>query len=519
MAIKPTLLLLLTSLLTACLMGPDYKRPRTIVPTAFKETQRKNTAGKAKKNWKRAEPSDNKERGPWWTVFHDNTLNQLLTELNRGNQNIATAYANYKQAKAMVDQARSYFYPTVNLLSLLTKQKNSGGVALFPNASTSAGLSNQAGSTTSGSTTPTQGFVASNAPFTSYFNLLGGSWQPDVWGAVHRSVEASKAAAQSSAALLANTRLSMQGMLAQTYFELRALDRDQQLLDQTVQSYKKLLVLTQNQYKSGIVSRANVLQALGQLETAEAQAINNGVNRASYEHAIAVLLGRPPANFSLKADTGMTTPPVIPLAVPSELLERRPDIAQAERLVEQASAQIGVAIAAYFPKITLNGNINDFGILGVKLLSPTGWSYSAQLSELVYDGGYRSSVVRQARAGFKSAVSAYRQTVLAAFQNVEDNLSNLRIFAEQSRVLAAAVNAANQSLNLVIDQYKSGIVDAATIYNAQITFYTAKKNASDVNGLRMTSAVGLITALGGGWGTQCIACAADPQQSILPVPL
>lgn len=500
---------LLSLALSACVVGPNYKRPPAITPQKFKEAKGKSIIGKNNKKWKLAQPRDHVDRGAWWTVFNDKDLNNLEEELNKGNQNIEAAYANFVQAMALVDEARAAYYPTIVFTGVGTRQKIAGGGALFSssNSSTSTATATSAGTSTSiasGVGTAAQGKGASSV-FSYYSYVLGGSWQPDIWGLVRRTVESDIAGAQSSGSLFANTRLSMQGTLAQTYYELRTLDMNQKLLDLSVAANKKLLQLTRNQYVSGVVSRANILQAQSQLETAEAQAINNGVNRAIYEHAIAVLIGRPPANFTLAPKPLTQTPPAIPLMLPSELLERRPDIAQAERTMAQTSAQIGVAIAAYYPAITLSGNVNALTISSFSF-PPLGWAYGAQLVQYLYDGGLRDATLRAAMATYQSAVASYRQVVLAAFQNVEDNLSNLRILAKEEDVLLQLVSTTKKSLQLVINEYKSGTVDLADTVTSQLNVYSAELNATNIAGLRMTSAVALITALGGGWSTPCGSC-------------
>jgi NodT family efflux transporter outer membrane factor (OMF) lipoprotein len=318
---------------------------------------------------------------------------------------------------------------------------------------------------------------------------------------VRRTVEGDVAAAQANQALLASTALSAQGSLAQYYFELRALDRDQQLLDRTVLGYKKLLGLTKNQYASGIVSEADVVQAQSLLENAQAQAINNGILRSQYEHAIAVLIGRPPANFAMVYRPLRAKPPIIPVTVPSVLLERRPDIAQAERLMHQANAQIGVACAAYFPTLSLSATVSAAGNSFHKLFThpALGWSAGLQLAETIFDGGLRWANLRAAKAFYMAQIANYRQTVLTAFQNVEDNLVALRILKEQGVVQNAAAASARKALRLVINQYKAGTVPFSSVITAEITAFTAEKAAYDVVGLQMTTAVNLIKALGGGW--------------------
>jgi NodT family efflux transporter outer membrane factor (OMF) lipoprotein len=473
--------------------------------TAYKEA----TAKSENKDWKIAEPKDDCERGNWWEIFNDAQLNELIEQLNENNQSIINAEANYRQALAIVEEARASYYPTLGFIGSGIRQGRtasggSSGSSLFATSSTS---STSTGGSISGSTgaSPLVSDVTSLA--------LNASWEPDIWGLVRRTVEGDVAAAQASAALLATTRLSSQSSLAQYYFELRGLDTDQKLLDDTVKDYKKILVFTQNQYNSGVAAESDILQARSLLETAQAAAINNKILRAQYEHAIAVLIGIPPAGLTISFEPlGMIVPPVIPLEVPSMLLERRPDVAQAEREMAQANAQIGVAIAAYYPTLTLSANQAFTGVTEIlKLFSKAAesWSIGAQVNETIFDGGLRSATVRAARAAYDASVANYRQTVLTALQSVEDNLVSLRVLDEQSSVLTSAANDARKALNIILNQYASGTVAYNSVLTAQINAYTAEKNAADVNYLRMTSAVGLIKSLGGGWSANDLVGVAD----------
>ncbi|TAK78203.1 MAG: efflux transporter outer membrane subunit [Gammaproteobacteria bacterium] len=477
-------------LITSCEVGPDYVRPTVTTPVAFKEA-------KGNKDWKVAAPCDDKDRGEWWKIFHDPELNHLEDQLNHSNQTILNAAANYEEAKALVDEARANYFPTLVGTATLTREKQSSGSSSFVSSSTTG----TATSTQTGTATSTSGSSPSNNISTTHSLVLDGTWEPDMWGSVRRSVEASQAGAESSAALLASTRLSQQASLAQYYFELRGIDTDQKILNDTVAGDQRSLALTRHQYKSGVAALADVVQAQSALEAAQAAAINNGITRAQYEHAIAVLIGVPPADFALLPSPSNIAPPAIPLEVPSALLERRPDIAQAERLMAQANAQIGVAIAAYFPTLTLNASATMNGQNYNRWFSMPnlGWSYGPQLAETILDGGLRKATVAASRATYQASVASYRQTVLTAFQDVEDNLASLRILKDEAVVQEKAVASARLALRLVINQYKSGTVPYSSVITAQLTAYTAEKNAADINYLRMTAAVGLIKALGGGW--------------------
>ncbi|HEX4044418.1 MAG TPA: efflux transporter outer membrane subunit [Gammaproteobacteria bacterium] len=482
----------ITLLLSACMVGPDYRRPTAVVPTQYKEAKGKKTIVSANtaryKDWKIAEPRDDAPRGEWWKIFNDPILNQLEEQLMLANQTIINADANYRQARALVDEARAGFFPIVTGSVTVTRQRRGQGSTEF----VSAGGSSSSGTAVTG---------GGSRLSTTNTLFLEASWEPDIWGSVRRAVEASQAGAEANAALLGATQLSAQATLAQTYFELRGIDADQKLLNDTVTSYKKALKLTQHQYAAGVASRADVVQAQSQLEAAQAQAINNGIARAQYEHAIAVLVGVPPADFSLSPRPFKATPPPIPLTVPSMLLERRPDIAQAERLMAQANAEIGVAIATYFPALTLTGNASSTGQnLGHWISLPAiGWAYGPQLAETIFDGGLRQATVTAARANYDATVATYRQTVLAAFQEVEDNLAALRILGAEAAVQKQAVNSAQQALKIIVNQYKAGTTDYTSVMLAQTVAFAAEKNWVDVEYARMTAAVGLIKSLGGGW--------------------
>jgi NodT family efflux transporter outer membrane factor (OMF) lipoprotein len=469
--------LILGLLFSGCSVGPNYVRPLAESSEVYKEANPDSEGI----TWKVAEPGDDFNAGNWWEIFNDSKLNELEEILNAANFTIINAEANYRQSRALVDEARAAYYPTISGLINGTREKRSKGAA----SATSSG-------TISASTSPIQNIT----------NLqLDATWEVDIWGATRRAVEASIAFAQSEYALYAFTRLSSQASLAQYYFELRALDTDQKILDETVEDYKKSLRITKNQYRSGIVNEADVLAAVSLLESAEAQAINNGILRQQYEHAIAVLLGVPPAIFQIRFQPLDTVPPIIPLEIPSALLERRPDVAQAERLMAQANAQIGVAVAAYFPTLVLTPDIGLTGVAGVKLLSRAAYNWLAegQGLETFFDGGNRKGVLTAARATYDANVANYFQVLLTAFQNVEDSLVALRLLDKQQKVLDEAAIAAERSRNIYWNQYKSGIVDYTTVFTAEIAAFAARKNAADNIGLRMTAAVGLIKALGGGW--------------------
>ncbi len=482
MRINPFVWLILTISLTACTVGPDYVRPKVSVPQQFKE---------AAKGWKVANPQENCDRGEWWRVFNDPVLNDLENKLNVANQNIAVAFAQYKQARALVCAARAAYYPTVTSSAGVTKEQLASG----PSANTSSTQTSATGTSISSGTT------SLNRRPSIVALTLEATWEPDLWGSVRRSVEAATAGAQASKDQFALVKLSSQASLAQYYFELRSIDVNQKLLDESVEKYKKLLKITHNRYNAGTASQADILQIKSQLEAQQALAIDNGINRAQYEHAIAVLAGENPSCFTLKPLYSRVVVPSIPLEVPSSLLERRPDIAQAERLMAQANAKIGVAVAAYYPTLTLSGIGGYSGSSLSHLFSAPNqfWILAALLSETLFDGGLREANVLFAKAGYEESVATYRQTVLAAFQDVEDNLASLRILDAEAKVQLEATQTAQKSLTITTNEYKAGTVGTLEVLNAEITDLTAEMNLNNVQYRQMTSAVGLIKALGGGW--------------------
>ncbi|KTD66029.1 outer membrane efflux protein [Legionella santicrucis] len=486
---KYVLLTLVLSLLSSCMVGPNYVPPKLVVPPQFKEAKGKKVLEAKRKNWKPIKPQDDIERGQWWKVFNDPVLNELEEQLYHYNQSIVSAEANFSQSLAIVDQARASLYPTLVGAGSVFRQRQAGGsTTIISSSGSSEG-------------TATTNIVPVANTTTIYTGFLNANWEPDIWGLVRRTIEANLSLAESNEALIGVTRLSAQGALAQYYFELRALDKSQKYLDETVIAYQKLLQFTRNQYTSGVASRADVVQAQIQLETAQTSAINNGILRGQYEHAIAVLMGRPPAYFSLKPAILKLKPPPIPLQVPSEWLERRPDIAQAERLVQQASALIGVAVAAYFPTLTLTGTTSAAGHSFHQLIHKPSisWSAGMQLAETILDGGYRAAGVRAAKEQYVAQVANYRQVVLNAFQDVEDNLISLRLLEKQSIVQDKQAADAIYALKLTKNQYKAGTLPYANILTAQISALAAEQAATQIDGLQMASAVSLIKALGGGW--------------------
>jgi NodT family efflux transporter outer membrane factor (OMF) lipoprotein len=452
-------------LISACSVGPDYKRPALETPGAYKEAE---TATSSRS-------LDDVVSRSWWEIFADPELNTLEQQVEISNQNVAQAEGRFRQARALVQAARAAYFPTVTV-----------GV----------GVTRTAPSATAGS-----GTARNSQTFTEHSLPVDVSWELDVWGRIRRTVESSEATAQASAADLAAAKLSAQAELAQDYFQLRSLDSQKQLLDETAVAFQKSLDLTNNRYNSGVASRGDVLQAETQLKTTQAQAIDVGVQRAQLEHAIALLVGKAPADLSVSSTPLATPPPAIPAGVPAELLQRRPDVAAAERLAAAANAQIGVAEAAYYPTVSVNvqGGFESSSL--AKWFSWMGrfWSAGVSASQTLFDGGLRGANVDQSRAAYDATVAAYRQTVLTGFQEVEDNLAAQRILTSEAQTQDEAVRAAQQSLAVIMNQYQSGIVSYLNVIVAQTTALTNQRTAVDILGRRLNASVLLVKALGGGW--------------------
>jgi NodT family efflux transporter outer membrane factor (OMF) lipoprotein len=466
--LAPAIGMAMLMLMSGCTaVGPDYVIPTTITPDAYKEND----------GWKVAQPRDDLIRGAWWEIFGDPQLNALAAQVSVSNQNLAVAEAQFRQARALVQEARASYFPTVTIGIGASRSSKSPRTGVGPTARGTA--------------------------ISDYSLPIDASWELDVWGRIRRTVESTQASAQASAADLENARLSYQATLAQGYFQLRTYDAQKQSVDANVAAYEKSLELTKKLYASGVVSRADVLQADTQLKTMQAQAIDIGVARAQTEHAIAVLIGQPASTFSLPAIPLTANPPAIPVRVPSELLERRPDIAATERLVASANAQIGVAEAAFYPSVTLSASFGLESSSLAKLFTAASrfWSVGANISQTVFDGGLRRAQTDFALAAYDATVATYRQTVLTAFQGVEDNLAALRILEEEARLQDEAVKAAQQYLNVITSQYKAGTVSYLNVITAQATVLSNELTAIQIRGRRMTAAVLLIQALGGGWKT------------------
>ncbi len=467
---RSTLAFLVVCAFAGCAAGPDYKRPEVQMTSAYKEGG----------EWKLAQPQDDLDRGKWWAVFGDPQLDALVEQVEVSNQNVLVAEAKFRQARALAAASRAAYFPTLDASVSVVRSRSPTGVI----GGTTAGriLTNRSASLNSG-------------------------WEADLWGRLRRTVESSEAGAQASAADLAAARLSAQAELASDYFQLRILDAQKQLLEDTVAAFQKSLDLTKNRYDAGVAAKVDLVQAETQLKSTQAQAIDTGVQRAQLEHAIAVLIGKAPAEFSIAAAPLAAAMPRVPTGLPSELLERRPDVAAAERRVAAANAQIGVAKAAYFPSLTLSASYGSRSADASQWFTVPSrfWSIGPALAQSIFDAGLRRAQTEQAIATYDATVAEYRQAVLAGFQEVEDNLAALRILGEEAEVQEGAVRAARESVLLTTNQYKAGIVSYINVVTVQTTQLNNERTAMGILGRRLVAAVILVKALGGGWSAAEIA--------------
>jgi NodT family efflux transporter outer membrane factor (OMF) lipoprotein len=444
------------SLAAGCAVGPDYHRPKFETTEAFKESA----------DWKPSEPNDVLDRGPWWNIYADDDLSGLEAQVEISNETVKSASAAYEQAQAVVAQAQAAFWPSI--AGALGVQRGAVG----------------------------------NAPSsTSVVGTVSASWTLDIWGQIRRTVESDRATAQSTAAALAAAKLAAQGSLATAYFELRAQDQLQRILDDIVEAEQLSLKITQSRYKFGVAAKADVMSAQTQLLNSQAQQVNAKIQRATLEHAIAVLIGRQPATFSLPVAQLRTDVPTVPGGMPSALLERRPDVAEAERRMAAANAQIGVAKAAYFPVLSLSGSDQYSNGAFSRLISSANriWSVGPQLADTIFDAGARSAVVAQTRAAYDVSVATYRQTVLTSLQQVEDDIVTLRVLEQQAVIEDAAVAASREAERLTLNQYKAGNVPYSSVITAQTTRLNSEETALTVLSDRLQASVALVVALGGGW--------------------
>jgi NodT family efflux transporter outer membrane factor (OMF) lipoprotein len=453
--------------LTACMVGPDYVRPTIDVGVQFKESP----------GWKLAQPAlANAPREPWWLMYRDSTLTQLMQELNVSNQNIALAEARFRQAVAVTQGARAPLLPSITATGSATRTGAAGSASGLSTSATnnSYGLSAQA------------------------------AWQIDIWGSVRRNIESTDATELALAADVSGARLTAQTALALAYLQVRVLDEQRRLLTATVDAYQRALKLTQNRYNAGISGQGDVSVARTQLESTRAQLIDLEQQRAIFENAVAVLLGRAPSTFAIQAEKVPLVPPMVPVGLPSELLERRPDVAAAERRTAAANAQIGVATAAWFPNLTLNANAgyrsNDFTQW---FTAPAQfWALGPQLAALIFDGGARQAQINQTRAQFDAQVAIYRQTVLTALQEVENAMVQMRVFEQEEAVQRLAVQSAQQSLRLARNQYDQGLIDYLSVAVLETTALNNERTYITLVGNRFAASVRLVASLGGGWSAE-----------------
>jgi NodT family efflux transporter outer membrane factor (OMF) lipoprotein len=463
--------LLLVFGLSACMVGPDYHRPDAPVPVAYKELQ----------GWTVAQPQDATDRGAWWSIYHDPELDRLEREVEISNQTVKQYEAQYRNAVALVQEARASLFPTVSITPSVTRSSGLGG----------------------GGGASSAGFGGGGAPRTQYSVEGAIDWTPDVWGHVRRQVESQVAAAQVDAADLANARLSAQMTLATDYFDLRAEDSLADLLRETVAAYQRAFDIVNNQYRAGTSSPADAVTAQAQLEGARAQLVGVGVQRAIYEHAIAVLTGHPPTELTIPHAPLASQVPVLPPGLPSALLQRRPDIAAAERQMQEENALIGVQVAAFYPDISLStlGGFIGSPLSQLFTVANRVWSLGASAGETLFEGGARTAAVEAARATYDQSVANYRQAVLTALQQVEDEVSSLRILEQQGRAEAIAVAAARKAVDVLFNQYRAGTVAYTSVITEQTTLLSDQQAALAVQQSRLVASVTLVTALGGGWNT------------------
>jgi len=489
--VLPVALATVLLLVMGCSVGPKYVRPPVESPPAYKEIPQ--AAAKGSEVWRTTQPREGANRGNWWKVYNDPQLNELEEKASSSSQEIAAAADSFLAARAMVREARSQYFPTLSTNPSILNSRPSPG---------------QFGGVRAGSIS---GVGLTVKSYTDYSLPFDASWEPDFWGRVRSTVRANTYAAQASAADLENVRLTVQAELAVDYYELRAQDSLKELLDSTVIAYQDALNLTTTQYKAGLSSDEAVAQAETQLKSTQAQDTNLGILRAQYEHAISVLIGQPASSFSLPAKALAANPPAIPVGIPSELLERRPDIAAAERSMAQANAQIGVAKAAYFPAILLSasGGFGNSSASNWFTWPSRFWSVGPSLAETIFDAGLRKATVQQYRATYDQTVANYQQTVLAAFQQVEDNLASLRILSQDIDQQDAAVQAATRNLQEADVRYKAGLDPYLNVITAQTALLTDQQAAVNFRMQQMVASVQLIKALGGGWDSAQIPSAKE----------
>jgi NodT family efflux transporter outer membrane factor (OMF) lipoprotein len=450
--------------LSGCMVGPDYQRPPAAVPVAYKEV-----AGKQATGWKIATPHDDFDRGAWWLIYDDPVLDGLEREIDISNQTLKAAQANYDQASDIVGEAAAGLYPAITTGAAASRAGSGGG--------------------------------RTGVAHTLYNASAGASWEIDVWGRIRRTVESEASAAQASAADVALARLSAQAALATAYFNLRAADALERLLNRTVGEYRRSLDITRNKFAVGVAAQLDVVTAQAQLATAREQVVAAHALRVQFEHAIAVLTGHPPSDLSVAPAPLARAVPDVPVTLPSELLERRPDITSAERVMQQQNALIGANIATFYPAINLSASFGYAGNPLGSLFSVANqfWGLGAAAAEPLFEGGLRRATVAASRASYRSSVATYRQTVLVAFQQVEDGLSNVRLLADEAVQQALAVSSAREQARIALNEYQAGTVDYTTVVIAQTGELASEETALSVQQNRLLACAALVVALGGGW--------------------
>jgi NodT family efflux transporter outer membrane factor (OMF) lipoprotein len=455
----------------ACAVGPNYKRPAAIVAPAYKEAPPEAFKEALAAGLVPANPSDAFDKGKWWEIYKDPALNALEEQVSINNQNVLVAEAQYREAKALVRIARAGLFPTVSAGSGITDSRTGAGTGVSSTSRTALSL------------------------------LLDASWEPDLWGSIRRGITGAAATAQASYADLANAKLLYQSELASDYFSMHGLDSDADLLTRTAASYTEYVTLTRNRFAGGIATDLDVAQAETLLYQTQSSLIDLGVQRAQFEHAIAVLMGKPPSALTIPVELPTAPPPPVPVGLPSELLQRRPDVAGAERRVASANEQIGIAMAAFYPTLTLSASVGFTGSSLAKWFSLPSrvWSVGPSLAQTLFEGGRRRAMVAEEQAAYDSTVATYRQTALTAFQQVEDELAALRILEVETAKVQDTVKAADRALTVSTAQYKAGTTDYLVVITSQTALLTAQRTAVDLLARRLVASVSLVQALGGGW--------------------
>ena len=465
----------------ACAVGPNYKRPAAIVAPAYKEAPPEAFKEALAAGLVPANPSDAFDKGKWWEIYKDPALNALEEQVSINNQNVLVAEAQYREAKALVRIARAGLFPTVSAGSGITDSRTGAGTGVSSTSRTALSL------------------------------LLDASWEPDLWGSIRRGITGAAATAQASYADLANAKLLYQSELASDYFSMHGLDSDADLLTRTAASYTEYVTLTRNRFAGGIATDLDVAQAETLLYQTQSSLIDLGVQRAQFEHAIAVLMGKPPSALTIPVELPTAPPPPVPVGLPSELLQRRPDVAGAERRVASANEQIGIAMAAFYPTLTLSASVGFTGSSLAKWFSLPSrvWSVGPSLAQTLFEGGRRRAMVAEEQAAYDSTVATYRQTALTAFQQVEDELAALRILEVETAKVQDTVKAADRALTVSTAQYKAGTTDYLVVITSQTALLTAQRTAVDLLARRLVASVSLVQALGGGWDASQLPTQAE----------